>query len=1013
MAQASFADRVANKVLEACKERTEGWEEEESNEDRPILLLSENEFAEQFLSQSLLDSFRQAAQHIPEQVSRTGGVDYNNTADAFRVLFSDDAIQTLVDITNGYLRKHQIYPSTNPTEYREFLAHKLLWSRYDAVCDEILPCIAEKHGFHAMNPRRFRALYQCTHGYAIEDHDKSLFGDGNDEDEDEAWLGKRPILRKMEGLERKLFEPSMKFMLNQKSGLLVVNNEQLSWRNKKDDDYYYYDEDSNDYEAGAKNRPSCDYISDALTGVRLGMRIRIGSEYPLENVEGLLNVLPDITTNSSENQIRVCLDEEYGMMPFLAKNLCERNYNVTTRACPLYSRHPFVTNEEVEHLQAEWDEAQISEQVKQKASDMLQPFLMDGDDRIGSNVRVATKVIALPNGETKRITATATRDKFDSRQTCQFHCFFSSDENEKMSDIWVTKEEAGEIFYTTLFKERKSPLPIEIKLLEACCPITLEQQSADWYLQRAFRLSGTAAEQTFFQSQSDSSETVEGDTRISRMQKCLDSWFGRHPSTQVVLGDDEEPLINELRRVDWITEVYDIGLVEWKKAPFIAVSPDGVAEFCVDNTIHHACIEIKKRTDWAEVEDAEDAATDHGSTVHCKFGDDVFKECVPPNDRHQVLQQAIVTGLDYGIFVTSKQDSGEEESIVQIVVVKILESDKRDVSEFMLRVGDELVGWIYEEAIMTRGYLMDTDFPHWLASTSGEAKLIKSQYRLWVAQYKKIRADGVTYIPARPLYSYEYSAQHLYNQAKKGLGQKHKEACQHFSIDIKASLETKYVFQMIDAIFYNHWRFAQGIDKVLPYLASDETKTVYDKVKERMQEYEFGRHSFRLAIDFLVKSEIDKRIDREVQRRLSQQDSANQNEAEVLREVEKLRRKRKFPVVSKRPQIFHREPILKKLRLTQTAQHMPVNKGKEYYGKSCALCGVCRTSFWCEICCVPLCAGEHFTLWHTADNLLETHNIEKAEALRAKEQASARRGKNHAASGNSDSASMDVDGDSS
>ena len=149
------------------------------------------------------------------------------------MLLSDDAIQKLVDITNGYLLHNDIYPSTDATEYCTFLAHTLLVSRFgfplDTIFEVFLRPLSIKHGFHAMELKRFQDLYQCTHGYAIEDHERHF---EEEEEEDDAWLERRSVLRKMEELERSLFEPSMKFMLNRKSGLLSIDGERLSWRDR-------------------------------------------------------------------------------------------------------------------------------------------------------------------------------------------------------------------------------------------------------------------------------------------------------------------------------------------------------------------------------------------------------------------------------------------------------------------------------------------------------------------------------------------------------------------------------------------------------------------------------------------------------------------------------------------------------------------------------------------------------------------------------------------------------------
>ncbi|GAX20624.1 hypothetical protein FisN_3Hu524 [Fistulifera solaris] len=954
-------DWLAQKILQECQARTEGWNEDLSD-NKPWKLLTEKEFAEQFLTTSLHDSFRQAAQSIPEEVFRVGN-DYSQSTDAFRVLFSDDAIQKLVDCTNGYLRHNGIFPETNIQEYREFLAHKFLLSRYrcEAIFRDMLPMLANQHGFHAMNWQRFQNLYKCTHGYPIEEHSNH---------DNDVWQQRKPVLRKLNELERLLFEPSMKFMLNKKSGILAVDEERLNWRRREEYDY-------EDREPPA-NGPACDRIVDALTGVVFGMRLRVRGESPRENVEELLQTLPPI---AAPDQVRVCFDEEYGNMRFLTKNVWERNLDVINRARQYYSNHPFITEEEIASKRNEWKEANITDQVQQEAYDKFEPFILD--DR--SNLRIVTKT--LPSDETKRIRATALRDSFDPLSTCKLHRIFSSGGDE-MSGVWVAKTEATTVPYKTLFKNRSCPLPIETQLLETCHPITLMQEAADWLCQRAFRLSGSL---TGLFLESETSEQPGVDLRVVRMRQCLDSWFGSQRPTIAMPEEDEyeeEPIINEIMRFPWITEVYEIGLVEWKRAPFIAVSPDGVAEFCHNDASHHACILIKKRTDWSDIEDAEEVASIHGSVVHCKFGDDVFKDCVPLGDRHELLQHAIVTGLDYGIFVTSKQEIGDETKIVQVVVVAIQASDKYEASLSILSLGKDLLGWLFEPAIMARCYLVESSFPEWLPSASQEANIIRNHYKLWVAQYKQIRNDGVKYNPTLPLESYEYSEQHLYNLARKSL-KKHRADRKDLSIDLDVSDETRYVFEMIDAVFYNHWRFAQGIDKVLPFLEANVTKTIYEKISERMLQLELSSHVYKMPLDFLAKSAIDKRIGKEVGSRMRQQlvVSEKETDTDVMKDVEKLKRKRKFPVGKNRPQIFHREPALKRLRLATTPTHMPVNKGKEHYGNLCALCGVCRTSVWCEICCVPLCSGRHFTLWHSADDLLETHVTEKAESLKAKVKA--------------------------
>ena len=49
----------------------------------------------------------------------------------------------------------------------------------------------------------------------------------------------------------------------------------------------------------------------------------------------------------------------------------------------------------------------------------------------------------------------------------------------------------------------------------------------------------------------------------------------------------------------------------------------------------------------------------HGQLVFCNCGDEKFHDCVPVDNRKQLLHQATVTDLKYGVFFTAIAFEGE------------------------------------------------------------------------------------------------------------------------------------------------------------------------------------------------------------------------------------------------------------------------------------------------------------------------------------------------------------------
>ena len=201
------------------------------------------------------------------------------------------------------------------------------------------------------------------------------------------------------------------------------------------------------------------------------------------------------------------------------------------------------------------------------------------------------------------------------------------------------------------------------------------------------------------------------------------------------------------------------------------MSPDGIAKFFVpseeafDETEQEwrfGCVEIKTRVAPDTIQAAESAAQKFGRMVECHYGDEKFNGCVPTQNCRQVMHQAVITGLSYGIFVTAKVQDGTG-SLVQIVVVCIENQQKAEHINLLKHIGMMLIGWAYDSTLLDQGYLEEDDFPTWVPER--QRAVLASQYPLFVAQYKIIKGDG-DFQPVHPVSVYKHLQQYTYNHRK-------------------------------------------------------------------------------------------------------------------------------------------------------------------------------------------------------------------------------------------------------
>ena len=99
-----------------------------------------------------------------------------------------------------------------------------------------------------------------------------------------------------------------------------------------------------------------------------------------------------------------------------------------------------------------------------------------------------------------------------------------------------------------------------------------------------------------------------------------------------------------------------------------------------------------------------------GCHVQCMYGDAIFNDCVPAENRLQIIHQAYVTGLLWSVFVASKLVE-REGSIVQTVVVEYTSDDIGNYEDKLLPRAEAIIGWLHKHQVIERGYLVSSDFP--------------------------------------------------------------------------------------------------------------------------------------------------------------------------------------------------------------------------------------------------------------------------------------------------------------
>ena len=151
-----------------------------------FVILTEDEFYEQYLNRSYIDTFCYIASSMQNHLSNNGfGVDSVNT---FNALLTAPAINILVECTSQELVSKG-YERTNANKMLKFLATKFLRSRIhvpsDVAWSDYLEPLAVRYNFQLMEITRFNRLLNSIRGFDI---------DKRNADNNDTWMQRKNLL---------------------------------------------------------------------------------------------------------------------------------------------------------------------------------------------------------------------------------------------------------------------------------------------------------------------------------------------------------------------------------------------------------------------------------------------------------------------------------------------------------------------------------------------------------------------------------------------------------------------------------------------------------------------------------------------------------------------------------------------------------------------------------------------------------------------------------------------------
>jgi hypothetical protein len=224
-------------------------------------------------------------------------------------------------------------------------------------------------------------------------------------------------------------------------------------------------------------------------------------------------------------------------------------------------------------------------------------------------------------------------------------------------------------------EKSKDTVIVEEYLDKYCKILATAQRTSEWSTLRQFHQSATTAGKLF---------TFHELTKVELLDKLMSSWFSRSRSTapMVIGSKNEGALLKAFKRDPLVYEVFECGLIENKRLPWLAASPDAITVLQINaDEAEIATVEVKTRASLDRIAEAERIAQKHNmKTIKCVVGDDVWKECVDADHATQILIQLCTLQVAVAVYVVAQP--GTKNGYGRIIYTVFAECPNEVVREF-------------------------------------------------------------------------------------------------------------------------------------------------------------------------------------------------------------------------------------------------------------------------------------------------------------------------------------------
>ena len=229
-----------------------------------------------------------------------------------------------------------------------------------------------------------------------------------------------------------------------------------------------------------------------------------------------------------------------------------------------------------------------SNEIERAGTDSDQNFVIEGGPEFAQKYFSATKAITgAPNGQSK-LTARAVREYGTAKASRVISFIHSLPESlSRGLNTWIAVPNPRINVSKTVFSGSDDPLmnACEAFMSRTCTAFTLGQRTADWFMNRKFRITGTNTGQILRYDALFCSLLGLSDAKIKErtlkdwFEVLSSSWFSTKVSTEAMMRGtaNEAAVLHYVRNLKFIAGVYDFGMIAMNIFNYLASSPDAVA----------------------------------------------------------------------------------------------------------------------------------------------------------------------------------------------------------------------------------------------------------------------------------------------------------------------------------------------------------------------------------------------------------------------------------------------------